>query len=84
LRIVPSEHPEPSALSPKPEAIMITPQFLRNLKSETPDTKLEICCGSEECSYSRLIDFCITSNSRIESNKNDEEEEGWVDRCSFL
>ena len=33
-----------------------------------------MCSGSEEGSYLRLIDLCISLNSRLESNKEEEED----------
>ena len=36
-----------------------------------------MCSGSEAGSYLRLRDLCITLNSRLESNKEEEEEASW-------
>ena len=33
--------------------------------------------GTEEGSYLRLIDVCITLNSRLESNKEEEDRSQW-------
>jgi len=53
-------------------------ELLSNIEEKT-----EICSGSEEGSYLRLIDFVYHTNSRLESNKGEEEEENDAETNEF-
>jgi hypothetical protein len=46
---------------------------ISGLVSNSPDPA-PFPCGSEECSYLRLIDFFVSINSRLESDDKEEEE----------
>ena len=50
-------------------------RFVVKPRSQFKNYFTEMCSGSEEGSYLSLIDF-VSLNSRLESNKEEEEEEG--------